>query len=220
MPKDSWISVLKGGSYEQVSSSATVKRRTKEGVETPVSFVTAKPGGGATTFSYSDEGKEWARTTFTHASKHAVPAGAGKFELTPSSQGKDFIRPTFYADTGGSRGSIVSSRLPALRNPSNKSEFLSEGSPSSEAGQGYTKKDPATGRALVPVSAASPDHDPPIAEHWSSKGGNNAVQVTRTGWNTNPATFKIMSLALNLSLGGRGATYTKEIGINFRGPGE
>ena len=219
LPQDSWI--LRGGAYERVTSSATVKRRTKDGVETPVSFSTVNPNTGASSaLSYKDEGKGWTRTTFTHPSKHAVPAGATKFELIPSSQGREFIRPTFYADTGGSRADIRDARLPSLLNPANNGEFRSEGSPSAEAGQGYTKKDPATGRALVPVSAASPDHDPPIAEHWSHKGGNNTPQATRTSWNTNAATFKIMSLALNLALGARGATYTKEIGINFKGPGE
>jgi hypothetical protein len=70
------------------------------------------------------------------------------------------------------------------------------------------------------VSAASSDHRPAIAEHWTNQGGNNAVQTTRETWNQSPATYRIISGRLNSSLGSGGATYTDGVGITFRGPGE
>jgi hypothetical protein len=196
-----------------------VKKRTPDGKETPVSFQTARPDGGGNGFSYRSEGTAWARSNFSHGSKHAIPVGGGKFELRMSDRGKDFIRQTFYADSQASRNAIVNSKLPPLLNPANGKEFFSEGSAAAEFGKGY-KKDPGTGRALVPVADASPDHDPPIAQHWTSLGGNDTTQASRQSWNANPGTYKIMSLALNLSLSSRGATYTDTVGINFRGPGE
>ena len=216
----SWISLLKKtNSYDQVTLSVYVKRRTASGLEIPINFQTAAPDGGIKTVSYKDEGVEWARTPFSHGSKHAVPIGSAKFQLRVSERGSAFIRPTFYADNDSSRNAIVRARLPALLNPLNPSVFLSEGSPSAEAAHGY-KKDVSTGKALVPVSDASPDHDPPISEHWTSKGGNNTPQAIRENWNKSLGTYKIISLPLNLRLNSRGARFTEAIGINFRGPGE
>ncbi|MGD0931622.1 MAG: DUF4157 domain-containing protein [Candidatus Korobacteraceae bacterium] len=217
----SWINNLKAGanSYEQVTSSVSTKRRTAAGVETPVNFLTAAPNGGTNTLLYKDEGVTWARSNFSHGSKHAVPVGNGKFVLRVSERGSEFIRPTFYADTSSSRNAVVRAKLPSLLNPSNQKEFLSEGDPSAEFAKGY-KKDASTGKALVPVSDASPDHFPPIAQHWTGGGGNNASQAMRQNWNNNTGTYQIMSLQLNLSLSSRGARFTEEVGINFKGPGE
>jgi len=217
----SWINNLKAGanSYEQVTSSVSTKRRTAAGVETPVNFLTAAPNGGTNTLLYKDEGVTWARSNFSHGSKHAVPVGNGKFVLRVSERGSEFIRPTFYADTSSSRNAVVRAKLPSLLNPSNQKEFLSEGDPSAEFAKGY-KKDASTGKALVPVSDASPDHFPPIAQHWTGGGGNNASQAMRQSWNNNTGTYQIMSLQLNLSLSSRGARFTEEVGINFKGPGE
>jgi hypothetical protein len=170
--------------------------------------------------SYKDEGAEWDRTIFVHGSKHAVPVGGGRFELKPSEQGSEFIRPTFYGDTRSSRETIKNAKLPALLNPANKKEFFSEGNPSLELAQGY-KIDASTGKALVPVENASPDHEPSIAEHWTLEGGNDTSQASRQGWNKSLATYQIISLALNLSLGGKDVDkYTHLVGMNFRGPGE
>jgi hypothetical protein len=69
------------------------------------------------------------------------------------------------------------------------------------------------------VSAASPDHTPSIASHWTTQGSQNS-QAVRVAWNGSLTTFRIMSLALNLSLGSGGASYGQDVGINFRGPGE
>jgi hypothetical protein len=215
---NAWIKNKDKDSYEQVTSSSNVIRRTAAGV-VPISFATAPADGGTNTLLYSDEDKKWERTNLSHGSRHAVPVGGGKFELRISERGSTFIRPTFYADTANSRSTIVQAKLPSLLNPSNSKEFLSEGSPSAEFAKGY-RLDASTGKALVPVSDASPDHDPAIAEHWNKKGGNNTDQTQRMNWNTNLATYKIMSLRLNLSLGGRGEYYTELVGINFRGPGE
>jgi hypothetical protein len=125
----------------------------------------------------------------------------------------------FYGDTQSSRNAIVASKRPALLNPANSAEFLSQGDPAREAAMGYTKKDLATGRALVPVGEASPDHNPAIAVHWNNQGSQNN-HAFRTSWNTNPATFRIMSHRLNISLGSGGINYKQDVGINFRGPGE
>ena len=212
----SWI-ILKTGSYEQVITSGSVRKR---GSSTPETFQAITPEGRVNSHSYKDEGAEWDRTIFVHGSKHAVPVGGGRFELKPSEQGSEFIRPTFYGDTRSSRETIKNAKLPALLNPANKKEFFSEGNPSLELAQGY-KIDASTGKALVPVENASPDHEPSIAEHWTLEGGNDTSQASRQGWNKSLATYQIISLALNLSLGGKDVDkYTHLVGMNFRGPGE
>jgi hypothetical protein len=179
----------------------------------PVSFLTS---GGS--YHYSDEGTGWNSTPFVHPSKLVIPTGGGKFQLNPPVAGDD-IRVKFYTDTSSSRDTMVQKKLPALLNPANSAEFLSQGSASGEAAQGYTKKDPATGKALVPVSVASPDHNPPIAQHWNGPG-SKTTQSTRESWNKNPGTFRIMSFGLNRSLGSGGVNYAQDVGIGFRGPGE
>ena len=214
--RGSWI--LKGGAYEQVTVSVSVSRRTPDGKQTPVSFQTVNPLGGGGNIAYSGESTAWTRTAFVHPSKLIVPLGSGKFKLQPA-RDKDHIRLVFYGDTSSSRKAMVASKLPALLNPANPTEFFSQGSPAGEAAMGYTKKDPVTGRALVPIAVASPDHNPAIAVHWNNQGSQNSHGF-RTGWNTNPATFKIMSFQLNNSLGSGGVNYQQDVGINFRGPGE
>ena len=73
---------------------------------------------------------------------------------------------------------------------------------------------------MVPWSASSADHQPPVADHWTNGGGNNTNQTARKTWTSSPSTYKIMSGQLNSSLGSRGENYTQDVGINFRGPGE
>jgi hypothetical protein len=223
LPGNSWIRILgpianPDDAHEQVTSSASMKRRSA-GVESPVRFMTAKPSGGTQDRAYSEEGAQWTRTNFSHGSKLAVPQGSGQFVLKASARGRDFIRGTFYADSSSSRASIVQQRLPSLTSFANSKEFLSEGDPSMEVAEGY-KLDLGSGRALVPTSHASADHDPPISHHWTSLGGNNSAQSARQTWNRALSTYKIMSKGLNSTLGSRGATYTDKIGIAFRGPGE
>ncbi|MGR9240565.1 eCIS core domain-containing protein [Rhizobium leguminosarum] len=218
VPVNSWIQV--GTAFEQVTASASIMAR-RAGVEVPVQFTTITTDGKGKSQSYRNEGPTgWLRTNFVHGSRHAVPAGGGKFELRPSERGSAFIRPNFYRDTQATRDSIVNQKLPALRNLNNSKEFLSQGDPAREASRGFVKRDPASGRALVPVSEASADHFPPIADHWTNGSGNQVGQATREAWNSRPDTYQIMSYALNLSLGSRGETYTKEIGVDFRGGGE
>jgi hypothetical protein len=211
-----WI--VRNGVYEQVISAVTAMRRTPDGNRIPVSFQTATPGGPTNTVPYSTEGAGWTRTNFVHASRLVAPQGGGRFALQPA-RDRDHIREQFYRDTGSSRSAIVTSKLPGLRSSADPTMFLSEGDPALEAGQGYLNRDTATGRALVPVAVASPDHDPPIASHWNNHGSKKN-QAFREGWNRNISTFKLMSLRLNLSLGSRGANYQQEVGIEFRGPGE
>ena len=211
-----WI--MKGSAYEQVIVSASVLRRQPDGRTTPISFQTVNPLGGGGIVAYSGEGTAWTRTTFVHSSKLVVPLGGGRFKLAPARAG-DYIREQFYRDTAASRSAIVRSKLPGLVSAAHPGEFRSEGDPAAEALKGYTKKDPVTGRALVPVSAASPDHTPSIASHWTTQGSQNP-QAARVAWNGSLTTYRIMSLALNLSLGSGGASYGQEVGINFRGPGE
>jgi hypothetical protein len=182
-------------------------------------FQTVNPlNGSRNNPSYPDEGPGWTRTNFIHPSKLVVPVGGGQFRLQPPRPG-DYIREQFYRDTASSRAAIVRSKLPSLLSATAPGEFLSEGDPAREAQQGYTRRDLATGRALVPVGVASPDHTPPIAAHWNNQGSNNN-QAFREGWNQRLSTFRIMSLGLNLSLGSGGATYQPAVGIGFRGPGE
>jgi hypothetical protein len=211
----SWIE-LKNGSLEQVTNSASVTKRTATGNE-PVNFMTATLEGASHAHNYADELTEWKRTPFSHASSFVVPLGAAKFSLKPAYRAGDYIRTNFYMDSDSSRRAIVASKRPALLYSLDTKYFLSEGPASLEAAKGYKT---VNGRALVPVGDASPDHDPPIAGHWTSNGGNNMTQSARIGWNLNPGTYKIMSLALNLSLGSRGAKYTENVGIAFKGPGE
>jgi hypothetical protein len=220
VPVDSWINLVGTTSHEQVTSSAVLKRRTAAGVETPVSFQTAKPeGGGSMRYSYRDENTVWARTNFSHGSKLVMPVGGGQFKLIPAKRGREVIREEFYGDSQTVRDTVKIAKLPSLLNFANPSEFFSEASAADEIRFGH-KRDPATGKALVPVSAASSDHRPAIAEHWTNQGGNNAVQTTRETWNQSPATYRIISGRLNSSLGSGGATYTDGVGITFRGPGE
>lgn len=218
LAKGSWIKILSGNLFEQVTSGVTLKRRKASGDEILVEFATAKPEGGNSRRKYSDEGNTWERTAFLHGSSHVVPVGNGQFVLKTSARGSAFIRPTFYGDTRDSRSAIVQQKLPLLPNPSKPNEFLSDGDPAREIAMGY-KIDVKTGRASVPIANASPDHDPPIAAHWNLHG-NIAVQSTRETWNKALSTYKLMSLKLNLSLGSRGENYTEKVGIGFRGPGE
>jgi hypothetical protein len=216
LAEGSWI-ILKSGSYEQVTTAGNVRKR---GSSTPEKFQSITPEGRTNTHSYKDEGVEWDRTIFVHGSKHAVPVGGGRFELKPKEQGSEFIRPVFYGDTRNSREKIKQAKLPSLLNPANKNEFFSEANPSLEQAQGF-KIDSSTGKALVPVWKASPDHEPSIASHWGLDGGNDTVQASRESWNRSLATYQLISLPLNLSLGGKDVDkYTHSVGINFRGPGE
>jgi hypothetical protein len=211
-----WIQVK--SDYEQVSSSATVIKRTPNGQEA-LSFKAFTTAGAVVSHSYSAEGNEWQRTTFVHKSQYVMPVGSAGFVLKPAFRGSALIRPTFYADSASSRAAVVMSKLSGLLSPAHPKHFLSEAPATLEVAKGY-KVDPASGKAVIPQADASPDHDPPVAAHWSSAKGNEVDQSTRVKWNSNPATYKLMSLSLNLSLGSRGATFTEKVGVNFRGPGE
>jgi hypothetical protein len=212
-----WIKNLKTGGFEQVGSAASVVKRGASG-GTPLTFSTVTPEGGSSTYSYNREHSDWERTAFTHGSKLVMPVGGAGFSLKPPYRGREYIRDNLYGDSSSSRAGIVASKVPGLLDPADGTYFLSEAAASVEAAQGYTQK--VNGRARVPVAVASPDHDPPVAAHWTSKQGNNVPQVARTGWNANLGTYKIMSLKANLSLGSRGARFTDSVGIAFRGPGE
>lgn len=215
----SWIKNLKTSSFERVSNPRSILRRRSDGEMQAISFTTSKPDGGAGSFAYSGEGTEWERSTFLHTSGFVMPKGGGAtFVLKQQYRGSRLIRPNFYSDTSSSRAAIVSSKLPALLHPLDSTKFLSEGSATEEAAQGYTQT--FNGKAIVPVSVASPDHDPPIADHWTNKQGNDATQATRENWNSQLSTYKLMSRRLNLKLGSRGENFTEMVGINFRGPGE
>lgn len=214
VPEGSWIQV--GSEYEQVMYSKTLFRRKPSGEEIPVNFLTATTSGGTKTHSYSKETEVWTRTKFSHGSKLAAPTGEAKFKLMPSVSG-DNIRSSFYKDTSSKHAAIKSGRKATLM--FNKTHFRSEGDASKEARFGFTK-DPVSGKALVPWSKASADHEPAIAEHWTDIGGNNVNQNARESWNNSPNTYKIMSGQLNSSLKSRGTKYTQEVKINFRGPGE
>ncbi|MGR9045186.1 MAG: hypothetical protein ACU83N_07810 [Gammaproteobacteria bacterium] len=219
LSRGSWIKNLKTNSYEKVSSPRTVIKRLPSGETQTVSFGTDKPDGGGGTYSYANEGTDWERSNFSHASQFVMPEGSGaKFVLKPQFRGREYIRPNFYNDSSSSRQSIIKNKLPGLLHPSNAKQFLSEAPAAQEAAQGYTHT--FNGKAIIPNTDASPDHDPPIAEHWTKKQGNNTTQTHRENWNGNLNTYKLISLKLNLSLGSRGETYTEKVGINFRGPGE
>jgi hypothetical protein len=211
-----WVKNLQTSSYEQVSSAVNVLRRTAAGT-TPVTFLTNRPDGGGSQHTYDSEGTQWERSNFKHGSNYVMPLGGARFALRPPYRRSAFIRPNFYLDTSASRSAIVARKLPGLLNPANLRQFLSEAPASLEAAQGYTQK--LNGKAVIPASDASPDHDPPIARHWT-KEGNNVNQAARENWNKDPGNFKLMSLAANLSLGSRGDNYTENAGVNFRGPGE
>ena len=213
----SWIANDKG-EFEQVTGNSTVVKKAADGKMVPVNFMTAVPQGGGGTYAYADEGTKWNRTTFVHTSKLVVPTGGGQFKLKPEGD-STFIREEFYKDTSSSRKQMTASKVSGLLNPANSNEFLSQGDPSGEAAWGYTKKDPKSGRAIVPVTNASPDHNPPIAQHWNGPGSKTS-QSSRESWNKSPATFRIMSLSLNISLGSGGVNYGQDVGLGFRGPGE
>jgi len=212
LAEGAWIQNAKGD-YEQVTGNGNVRKKAADGKFVATNFLTT--GGN---YAYADEGTAWKRTPFVHPSKLVVPMGGGKFQLKPE-RDRDYIRTQFYKDSDNSRKKIVKSKVGALLNPADPSEFLSQGDPAAEASWGYTKKDPASGKALVPVKVASPDHFPPIAQHWNGPGSKNS-QAFREAWNLNPGTFRIMSLALNISLGSGNVKYSQDVGISFRGPGE
>jgi hypothetical protein len=215
----SWVKNLKTNSFERVTSPSTTVRRRPGGETQAISFGTTKPEGGAGSFSYSKEGIDWERSTFTHGSQYVMPADSGAtFLLKPAYRGGAYIRTSFYNDTDTSRRTIVSSKLPGLLHPSDPTQFLSEAPAAQEAARGYTKT--FNGKAIVPVAVASPDHDPPIADHWTNRQGNNTTQGSRQGWNSSLSTYKLMSRSLNLSLGARGENYSDNVGIGFKGPGE
>jgi hypothetical protein len=147
-----------------------------------------------------------------------MPNGSGaSFSLKPQYQGGSTIRSLFYSDSSSSRNTVKNAKLPGLIDPSDQTKFLSEAPAQQEARFGFPVQN---GKAVVPVSEASPDHDPPIADHWTNHQGNMSAQSTRESWNTASSSYKIISWPLNRSLGSRGETYTDEVGINFRGPGE
>jgi len=212
LAEGAWIQNAKGD-YEQVTSNGNVRKKAADGKMVPTNFLTS--GGN---YAYADEGTGWKRTPFVHPSKLVVPVGGSKFKLKPERDG-DYIRTQFYKDSDNSRKKIVKSKVGALLNPANPKEFLSQGDPAKEASWGYTKKDPASGKALVPVAVASPDHFPPIAQHWNGPGSKNS-QAFREAWNANPGTFRIMSRSLNFSIGSGNVKYLQDVEISFRGPGE
>ena len=191
--------------------------RGKDGVQKPITFLTASPIGGGGARSYSDEGKGWTRTNFVHKSKLVIPIGGGKFRLQPPMD-REAIRGTLYRDTQASRDAKVQARIPPLLTASYPGHFFSEGDPRKENGRGYNI-DPVSKRAVVPIAVASADHNPAIAVHWNSQG-KDWTQGQRETWNSAITTYRIMSRSLNSSLGSGGETYKQEVGLGFRGPGE
>lgn len=215
----SWIKNIKAKTYEQVSATGSVSRRTKvTGEEQELGFMTRKPDGGTGSWRYADEGVEWERTDFKHPSKYVMPVGGAMFVLQPMYRGSEYIRPNFYRDTSSSRDNMIKSKLPALLHPSIPGHFLSEAPSAEEAAEGYTQT--FNGKAVIPNSAASPDHDPPISDHWTNKKGNDMGQAGREKWNATLTNYKLMSWKLNRRLGSRGETYTDKVGITFTGPGD
>lgn len=215
----SWIKNLKTGLFERVSAARSVVKRGADGQLEAVSFSTTKTDGTAGLLSYSKEGVDWERSSFSHPSNFVILEGSGAtFVLKPGVRGSNNIRSTFYSDSSSSRSSIKNSKLPALKHPNDSTKFLSEGSAADESAEGYTQK--LNGKAIVPLAHASPDHDPPIAVHWTNKQGNDTTQSSRENWNSSLTTYKLMSKKLNNRLGSRGVNYTEKVGVNFRGPGE
>ncbi|MDU9050619.1 MAG: hypothetical protein Q3M30_17365 [Candidatus Electrothrix sp. Rat3] len=219
----SWVKNLKNGGFERVTKpegSVFLRKGGKGGKGGEIkilSFLTSRVDGSAGSFSYNQEGKDWERTDFTHPSKYVMIEGTGaKFILQPSYQGRKYIRPNFYNDTSGNLDEIRNRKLSKLVHPLDPNKFLSEGDATAEAAEGYTQT--FKGKAVVPNKDASPDHDPPVSEHWTSRKGNNTTQSTREAWNNSLNTYKLMSWPLNRRLGSRGASYTEQVGINFRGP--
>jgi hypothetical protein len=217
VPFGSWVKDVNSKAYYQVTSQSSVVKRTASGTE-PVSFIAVNSEGGRTSYLYSNENKDWERSDFAHGSKYVIPLGDGAFGLRPEYNDGEIIRKEFYGDDDAHRRGIVKRRLLGLLNPQDDKFFLSEGDPSQEASKGYIQR--MNGKAVVPITEASPDHDPPIANHWTSQGGNNIVQATRVPWNDSDNTYKIISYSLNINLGSRGARYTNLVGPNFRGTGE
>ena len=212
VPVDSWIRVQ--SDYEQVTTSASVKKRTAAGLETPVAFRTAKIDGGGNTRSYKDETNKWIWENFTHGSKLVWAVGGAKFKLVPKKRGQEVIRAEFYGDSESIRDGIKSQRLPSLQSNAPSGYFLSQ-NPKLEK-----TFDSAKQNAPVPVGEASADHEPSIVKHWNG-GGNNAIQSYRENWNKDPTTYQIISKWLNSKLGGKGGgKYTDDAGVSFRGPGE
>jgi hypothetical protein len=211
IPVESWIKNNASGGYERVTHNANPIRRTPDGERKPMGFNTSIPdGGGAGSHSYSKEGQGdgWERTNFTHGSGYVMPSGSGAdFVLKPQYQAGTYIRSSFYGDSQTIRTGAKNGKLPGLTHPTRPNMFFSEAPASLEARFGFPVEN---GRAVVPKSQASADHDPAIADHWTNHSGNRTTQ----------GTYKIMSGRANSSLGSRSETYTIEVGIGFRGPGE
>nr|WP_284733881.1 MULTISPECIES: DUF4157 domain-containing protein [unclassified Dyella] len=216
VPEHAWIlNKGAGNRYEQVTSSANMLVRVG-GRMVPRTFMTAVPGAGGNTLAYAAEGTGWERTSFAHQSRLVAPVGGGAFRLQPAVAGAD-IRTRFYEDSSSIHDTVKNGRKASLMITA--THFLSEGDPAGEQRFGY-RLDPASGLAMVPWTASSADHQPPVADHWTNGGGNNTNQNARKTWTSSPSTYKIMSGQLNSSLGSRGENYTQDVGINFRGPGD
>ena len=70
-------------------------------------------------------------------------------------------------------------------------------------------------------SEKSIDHVTPVVLHWNGEGGNNMNQTARLRWYSDTDNHRYVAKKNNSSDGAKlGITYTWEVGVNFRGPGE
>jgi hypothetical protein len=129
--------------------------------------------------------------------------------LLPEYQGSKNIRPKFYGSMDAAYAYRDSTLLPAAQ-----AEALKHGGGPNDFWCPGFSVDPH----LAPVSSVQVDHKSSVSGHWNG-GGNNTDQATRAAWNANTGNFQLLCQPCNGRKGGDG-DYTKNVGANFRGPGE
>ncbi|MCD0470427.1 DUF4157 domain-containing protein [Flavobacterium sp. JAS] len=136
------------------------------------------------------------------------------------------IRQTFYPGSSSTSTSL-NRRNNVLRDPNNRTRFISEADINDE--RPFYRNDPdfvsivgGVQKPSIPVGDATVDHNPPVSTHWNSGNGKNAHQDERFLWYSNPTSsnHKVISRPLNSSKGGDEDGFQRQVGPNFKGPGE
>jgi hypothetical protein len=134
----------------------------------------------------------------------------GKWKLLPEYRGSFKIRTRFYRSGDGYNADAIARRdaiISANEDPGNKSNW---------------KHPIYTGGESVPKTDYTIEHSPSVAEHWN-KVGNSTIQADRVAWfrfDSRTDEVIVLSRSENSRRGSGGVTFSEDVDLNFRGPGE
>ena len=106
------------------------------------------------------------------------------------------------------------------RDPLDHNNFISEEFGNREPNQFLRRTIKNQNVASVPRSQVSIDHKKSVAYHWENESGKDTNQSKRNTWYNDDKNLRLISGALNSSLGSGGETFDSKVGDKFLGPNE